>query len=182
MPCLATGEKHFWKPNVQLCYVPVSTLMYVAQNAHIWQCVYLFVNVLNLLWQLSEDPYIIMSMFKWFKMSHLVHPSELNFFTFCNVLVHVGVSVSSVTHLLPSLLFFLHLSISVSLSVVAFSGCLEVLLIRMCRAFNASNSTIFFDGKFASAQFFKALGEFHWLWWSQEFFFFLLEHTWKQMF
>ncbi|XP_029929741.1 nuclear receptor ROR-beta-like [Myripristis murdjan] len=38
------------------------------------------------------------------------------------------------------------------------AGCLEVLLIRMCRAFNASNSTIFFDGKFASAQFFKALG------------------------
>ncbi|XP_071382983.1 nuclear receptor ROR-beta-like [Centroberyx affinis] len=38
------------------------------------------------------------------------------------------------------------------------AGCLEVLLIRMCRAFNVSNSTIFFDGKFASAPFFKALG------------------------
>ncbi|KAG7266563.1 hypothetical protein CRUP_011148 [Coryphaenoides rupestris] len=38
------------------------------------------------------------------------------------------------------------------------AGCLEVLLIRMCRAFNASNGSIFFDGKFASASFFKALG------------------------
>uniref|UniRef100_A0A7N8XQR6 RAR-related orphan receptor C b n=1 Tax=Mastacembelus armatus TaxID=205130 RepID=A0A7N8XQR6_9TELE len=38
------------------------------------------------------------------------------------------------------------------------AGCLEVLLIRMCRAFNVNNSTIFFNGKFASAQFFKALG------------------------
>uniref|UniRef100_A0A3Q2FJ68 RAR-related orphan receptor C b n=1 Tax=Cyprinodon variegatus TaxID=28743 RepID=A0A3Q2FJ68_CYPVA len=38
------------------------------------------------------------------------------------------------------------------------AGCLEVLLIRMCRAFNSNNSTIFFNGKFAPAQFFKALG------------------------
>ncbi|XP_005721197.1 nuclear receptor ROR-beta-like isoform X1 [Pundamilia nyererei] len=38
------------------------------------------------------------------------------------------------------------------------AGCLEVLLIRMCQAFNSSNNTIFFNGKFASAQFFKALG------------------------
>uniref|UniRef100_A0A672I3U9 RAR-related orphan receptor C b n=1 Tax=Salarias fasciatus TaxID=181472 RepID=A0A672I3U9_SALFA len=38
------------------------------------------------------------------------------------------------------------------------AGCLEVLLIRMCRAFNMNNNTIFFNGKFASAQFFKALG------------------------
>ncbi|KAM4605786.1 nuclear receptor ROR-beta-like [Polymixia lowei] len=38
------------------------------------------------------------------------------------------------------------------------AGCLEVLLIRMCRAFNVNNNTIFFDGKFASPQFFKALG------------------------
>ncbi|XP_044074226.1 nuclear receptor ROR-beta-like isoform X4 [Siniperca chuatsi] len=37
------------------------------------------------------------------------------------------------------------------------AGCLEVLLIRMCRAFNVNNSTIFFNGKFAPAQFFKAL-------------------------
>ncbi|XP_017277743.1 RAR-related orphan receptor C b isoform X2 [Kryptolebias marmoratus] len=38
------------------------------------------------------------------------------------------------------------------------AGCLEVLLIRMCRAFNSNNSTIFFNGKFASAPLFKALG------------------------
>ncbi|XP_068604518.1 RAR-related orphan receptor C b [Brachionichthys hirsutus] len=38
------------------------------------------------------------------------------------------------------------------------AGCLEILLIRMCRAFNVNNSTIFFNGKFASAQFFKTLG------------------------
>ncbi|KAJ8011663.1 hypothetical protein DPEC_G00060590 [Dallia pectoralis] len=38
------------------------------------------------------------------------------------------------------------------------AGCLEVLLIRMCRAFNVNNNTILFDGKFASVQIFKALG------------------------
>ncbi|XP_051557660.1 nuclear receptor ROR-beta-like isoform X2 [Myxocyprinus asiaticus] len=38
------------------------------------------------------------------------------------------------------------------------TGCLEVLLIRMCRAYNSSNNTMFFDGKFASPQLFKALG------------------------
>lgn len=39
------------------------------------------------------------------------------------------------------------------------SGCLDVLLIRMCRAYNPINNTVLFDGKFASAQTFKALGE-----------------------
>lgn len=29
----------------------------------------------------------------------------------------------------------------------------------MCRVFNVNNGTIFFNGKFAPAQFFKALGE-----------------------
>ncbi|XP_066512931.1 nuclear receptor ROR-beta-like isoform X2 [Hoplias malabaricus] len=38
------------------------------------------------------------------------------------------------------------------------AGCLEVLLIRMCRAYNPTNNTMFFDGKFASPQLFKALG------------------------
>ncbi|XP_062843508.1 RAR-related orphan receptor C b [Trichomycterus rosablanca] len=38
------------------------------------------------------------------------------------------------------------------------AGCLEVLLIRMCRAYNSSNNTMFFDGKYASPQLFKALG------------------------
>lgn len=46
-------------------------------------------------------------------------------------------------------------------SWLPFLGCLEVLLIRMCRAFNSNNSTIFFNGKFAAAPFFKALGEDH---------------------
>ncbi|XP_061098179.1 nuclear receptor ROR-beta-like [Conger conger] len=38
------------------------------------------------------------------------------------------------------------------------AGCLEVLLIRMCRAYNPLNNTMLFDGKFAGAQLFKALG------------------------
>lgn len=45
------------------------------------------------------------------------------------------------------------------LFTVSFSGCLDVLLIRMCRAYNPINNTILFDSKFASAQTFKALGE-----------------------
>lgn len=36
---------------------------------------------------------------------------------------------------------------------------MDVLLIRMCRAYNPINNTVLFDGKFASAQLFKALGE-----------------------
>ncbi|CAL8254499.1 unnamed protein product [Merluccius merluccius] len=38
------------------------------------------------------------------------------------------------------------------------AGCLDVLLIRMCRAYNPINNTLLFDGKFACAQLFKALG------------------------
>ncbi|KAJ8419010.1 hypothetical protein AAFF_G00005090 [Aldrovandia affinis] len=38
------------------------------------------------------------------------------------------------------------------------AGCLDVLLIRMCRAYNPVNNTLLFDGKFAGAQLFKALG------------------------
>ncbi|KPP58811.1 nuclear receptor ROR-beta-like [Scleropages formosus] len=38
------------------------------------------------------------------------------------------------------------------------AGCLEVLLIRMCRAYNSANNTVLFDGKFAGTQLFKALG------------------------
>lgn len=48
---------------------------------------------------------------------------------------------------------FLRLSFSITVS-----GCLEILLIRMCRAYNSSNNTMFFDGKFASPPLFKALG------------------------
>lgn len=36
---------------------------------------------------------------------------------------------------------------------------MDVLLIRMCRAYNLINNTLLFDGKFATPQFFKALGE-----------------------
>lgn len=49
----------------------------------------------------------------------------------------------------------------VHVHVCCVAGCLEVLLIRMCRVFNVNNGTIFFNGKFAPAQFFKALGENH---------------------
>ncbi|KAK2907763.1 RAR-related orphan receptor C a [Channa argus] len=38
------------------------------------------------------------------------------------------------------------------------AGCMDVLLIRMCRAYNPINNTLLFDGKFATAQLFKALG------------------------
>lgn len=36
---------------------------------------------------------------------------------------------------------------------------MHVLLIRMCRAYNPINNTLLFDGKFATPQLFKALGE-----------------------
>uniref|UniRef100_A0A8B9TIN0 Nuclear receptor ROR-beta n=1 Tax=Anas platyrhynchos TaxID=8839 RepID=A0A8B9TIN0_ANAPL len=38
------------------------------------------------------------------------------------------------------------------------AGCLEVLLIRMIRAFNPLNNTVLFEGKFGSMQMFKSLG------------------------
>lgn len=38
------------------------------------------------------------------------------------------------------------------------AGCLEVLLIRMVRAFNPINNTVLFEGKFGSMQMFKSLG------------------------
>ncbi|KAL4634734.1 semaphorin-6B-like [Arapaima gigas] len=38
------------------------------------------------------------------------------------------------------------------------AGCLDVLLIRMCRAYNPLNNTLLFDGKYAAPQLFKALG------------------------
>ncbi|KAG7235702.1 hypothetical protein INR49_002332 [Caranx melampygus] len=38
------------------------------------------------------------------------------------------------------------------------AGCMDVLLIRMCRAYNPINNTLLFDGKFATAQLFKSLG------------------------
>lgn len=37
-------------------------------------------------------------------------------------------------------------------------GCLEVVLVRMCRAFNPLNNTVLFEGKYGGMQMFKALG------------------------
>lgn len=47
---------------------------------------------------------------------------------------------------------------SQSLSL-ALPGCLEVVLVRMCRAFNPLNNTVLFEGKYGGMQMFKALGE-----------------------
>lgn len=38
-------------------------------------------------------------------------------------------------------------------------GSLEVVFIRMCRAFDSQNNTVYFDGKYASPDVFKSLGE-----------------------
>uniref|UniRef100_A0A8C6J958 Uncharacterized protein n=1 Tax=Melopsittacus undulatus TaxID=13146 RepID=A0A8C6J958_MELUD len=38
------------------------------------------------------------------------------------------------------------------------TGAMEVVLVRMCRAFNADNRTVFFEGKYASAELFRSLG------------------------
>lgn len=38
-------------------------------------------------------------------------------------------------------------------------GSMEIVLVRMTRMFNVENSTVFFDGKFASTELFKSLGE-----------------------
>ena len=39
------------------------------------------------------------------------------------------------------------------------SGSLEVVFIRMCRAFDSQNNTVYFDGKYASPDVFKSLGK-----------------------
>lgn len=41
----------------------------------------------------------------------------------------------------------------------ALPGCLEVVLVRMCRAFNPLNNTVLFEGKYGGMQMFKALGK-----------------------
>ncbi|XP_034953955.1 nuclear receptor ROR-gamma isoform X1 [Zootoca vivipara] len=38
------------------------------------------------------------------------------------------------------------------------AGAMEVVLVRMCRAFNSENRTVFFEGKYASPELFKSLG------------------------
>lgn len=41
---------------------------------------------------------------------------------------------------------------------IILSGCLEVVLVRMCRAFNPLNNTVLFEGKYGGMQMFKSLG------------------------
>lgn len=36
---------------------------------------------------------------------------------------------------------------------------MEVVLVRMCRAYNANNHTVFFEGKYGGVELFRALGE-----------------------
>lgn len=43
--------------------------------------------------------------------------------------------------------------------VVSVLGSLEVVFIRMCRAFDSQNNTVYFDGKYASPEVFKSLGK-----------------------
>lgn len=50
------------------------------------------------------------------------------------------------------------ITMSQSLSL-ALPGCLEVVLVRMCRAFNPLNNTVLFEGKYGGMQMFKALGK-----------------------
>lgn len=38
-------------------------------------------------------------------------------------------------------------------------GSLEVVFVRMCRAFDPQNNTVYFDGKYAGPDVFKSLGE-----------------------
>lgn len=39
------------------------------------------------------------------------------------------------------------------------AGSLEVVFVRMCRAFDSQNNTVYFDGKYAGPDVFKSLGE-----------------------
>lgn len=38
-------------------------------------------------------------------------------------------------------------------------GSLEVVFVRMCRAFDPQNNTVYFDGKYAGPDVFKSLGK-----------------------
>ncbi|NXF55579.1 RORA protein, partial [Oceanites oceanicus] len=40
----------------------------------------------------------------------------------------------------------------------AVAGAMEVVLVRMCRAFNSDNRTVFFEGKYAGTELFRSLG------------------------
>lgn len=39
------------------------------------------------------------------------------------------------------------------------TGSLEVVFVRMCRAFDTQNNTVYFDGKYAGPDVFKSLGK-----------------------
>lgn len=39
------------------------------------------------------------------------------------------------------------------------AGSLEVVFVRMCRAFDSQNNTVYFDGKYAGPDVFKSLGK-----------------------
>lgn len=39
------------------------------------------------------------------------------------------------------------------------TGSLEVVFVRMCRAFDSQNNTVYFDGKYAGPDVFKSLGK-----------------------
>ncbi|XP_076837213.1 RAR-related orphan receptor C b [Brachyhypopomus gauderio] len=71
--------------------------------------------------------------------------------------LHVSNAIQHVVEFAKRLTGFLDLCQNDQI-VLLKAGCLEVLLIRMSRAYNAANNTLLFDGKFASLQLFKALG------------------------
>ncbi|XP_026880866.2 RAR-related orphan receptor C b [Electrophorus electricus] len=71
--------------------------------------------------------------------------------------LHISTAIQHVVEFAKRLTGFLDLCQNDQIILLK-AGCLEVLLIRMCRAYNATNHTMLFDGKFASPQFFKALG------------------------
>ena len=107
------------------------------------------------------DIHAILLIFKRFKNVLYLLCANLgqNYLHFCCVVLCMLEYLRPPLLLPPLFLYFPHLPVSMPLSMATLSGCLEVLLIRMCRAFNVNNSTIFFNGKFAPAHFFKALGE-----------------------
>lgn len=140
----------FWKQNLQLFSASVQHIC-VTKNV---PCFVHCINALNFvdLWLKKTSVNVNVVAPIWVKIIYIL------------LCVFVCWSILDLLSLLPlysSLSPCSHLSMSLPLSVATISGCLEVLLIRMCRAFNVNNSTIFFNGKFASAQFFKALGEDH---------------------
>lgn len=59
----------------------------------------------------------------------------------------------------PHLLFAAGLNLTSQTYVVSVLGSLEVVFIRMCRAFDSQNNTVYFDGKYASPEVFKSLGK-----------------------